>query len=313
MSDPQHFNAEAVDSVMSWGRLVDALFDGHKWPRATIQDIHAEDGDNRNLTRLAWISGKGIGLKSMTIFPGNNDLDPPRPSIQGVFVLFDPDYGHVRQTIDGAAITRWKTAGDSVLGAKLLARPDSKALTVVGAGTMADTLIDAYRTIFPDLETIRIWNRTRPRAKALAARWAAKGVSITIEDDLQSAVGAADIVTSATMTTKPILEGAWFNPGTHIDVIGAFTPTMRECDDETLKRARIFADARESALHDIGELLIPLKAGVISETDVLADFYDMAAGADRRKSDNDITFFKNGGGAHLDLMTAICIAEAAGG
>jgi len=128
--------------------------------------------------------------------------------------------------------------------------------------------------------------------------------------DLETAVRAADIITSATMSTEPLLHGDWLHPGQHVDVIGAYRPDMREADDAVLRRASIHVDSRDTTIGHIGEIQIPLAAGTIAKDDIRADFYDIDAGAMTRQSRDEITFFKNGGGAHLDLMTSRYILSA---
>ncbi len=301
MSMLPFIQTEDVEHKLSWKAVSDAMIDGHKRARADIDDILFKQGDNALLNRAAWISGAGIGIKTATIFPDNL---PDLPSIHAVFTLFDDKTGVPTALIDGIMVTKWKTAGDSILGARLLARPDSKTVTIVGAGAVASSLIDAYREVFPSVERIILWNRTFEKAQALASE---KGVDAL--ESLEEALGLADIVSSATMSTSPVIRGDWITPGTHVDLIGAYRPDMREADDNLLKKATLFVDARETTIHDIGELIIPIKTGVISEEDIKADLYDLCNGAAGRTSENEITLFKNGGGAHLDLMTALYIQE----
>jgi len=127
--------------------------------------------------------------------------------------------------------------------------------------------------------------------------------------DLSEALSHADIISSSTMSTASFIKGEWIKEGTHVDLIGAYRPDMREADDALLMKSRIFVDARETAIHDIGELAIPIKQGIINEDAVIADFYQLCNGDSGRKTDKEITLFKNGGGAHLDLMTALYIME----
>ena len=133
---------------------------------------------------------------------------------------------------------------------------------------------------------------------------AAADARVTATTDLAAAVSAADIICTATMSLTPLIKGEWLRPGQHLDLIGAYRPDMREVDDEALRRASIFVDSRATTIHHIGELKDPIARGVITEADVKADFYDMAQGLYRRSSDDEITIAKNGGGAHLDLMTS---------
>lgn len=295
---------EDVENNLSWSRLSAALYEGHKVSRADIDDILFKHGDNALLSRAAWIKDKAIGVKTATIFPNNAKLPSPIPSVHSVFTLFDDQTGIPLAIIDGKLVTKWKTAGDSAFGAKLLARPDSKVLTVVGAGAVASSIIDAYRELFPNLEKIQIWNRTFEKAQKLAEQKNALAIR-----DLSEALSNADIVSSSTMSTSSFIMGDWIKQGTHVDLIGAYRPDMREADNSLLLKSRLFVDARETAIHDIGELAIPIKQGVITEDAVVADFYQLCNGKKGRQTDQEITLFKNGGGAHLDLMTALYIMQ----
>lgn len=289
-----------------WVAIADAMEAGHKGAPPELGDQFLHRGGDTLLSRAAWIDGMGVGVKSVTVMPGN--AAKGRPSVQGAMLVFDDATGAPRALIDSALITRWKTAGDSVLGARLLARSDSRTLLIVGAGAVADSLIEAYRAVFPQLERITLWNRTTARAQELAS--AHKGVEVAT--DLAAAVADADIVATCTMAKSPVVMGEWLRPGTHLDLIGAFTADMREVDDAALTRSSIFVDSRETTLDHIGELMIPLRAGVIGRDAVKGDFFDLVAGRTGRNGPRDITVFKNGGGAHLDLMTAGVILKAAG-
>lgn len=305
---PRLIGAEEIDAVLSWPGLLDAMAAGHRLPRARIADLYFPMGDNSLLNRAAWISGLGSGLKTVSVFADNTRCDPVLPTVQGVFVLYEEGTGSVRAVIDGATLTRWKTVADSLLGARRLAPSMPRTLLLIGAGTIAQTLAYAYPLVFPSLEKILVWNRSRMGAEKLARQ-----VGAHVVDSLEVAVGKADIVACATISTAPVLQGCWLKAGTHVDLIGAFTPTMREADDEVLRRARLFVDARETTIGEIGELMIPIRDGVITESDVLGDHYDLEAGAAGRTSAEQITVFKNGGGAHLDLMAAHHLMELLGG
>ncbi len=303
-------DAEDVHRVMDWSRQVAALRAGHQGDRPAVDDLLMREGARGLLVRAAWAPGVGIGLKAVTIFPENPDRTPPRPAVQGQFLLFDGETGAVVAAIDGAAITAWKTAGDSALGCDLLARRDANTLTMIGAGAMAEPLIRAHLSVRPSVGRLIIWNRTRARAEALAERLGDTGCAVEIDEDRAAAISEGDIVSSATMAREPVIDGNALKPGAHVDLVGAFTPDMREADDQVFKRGRLFVDARETTIHEIGELIIPLKAGVIAESDVQGDLFDLVPGKAGRRSDDEITVYKNGGGAHLDLMTARAIHAA---
>ncbi|SME97845.1 ornithine cyclodeaminase [Tistlia consotensis] len=299
---------EDAAGKLSWGAVADALEAGHRLPKARLRDVLVEGGRTTMLNRTAWIEGLGFAVKAVTVVPENAARG--LPTVQGAVLVFGDLEGELEAVIDGVLVTDWKTASDSVLGARLLARPDSRRLLVVGAGTVAGNLVRAYSEVFPGLEEIALWNRTAARAQALAGELAAEGLSVTLAEDLAEAAGQADIVACATMARSPVLQGDWIRPGTHVDLVGAYKADMREADDALLAKARLFVDSRDTTIGHIGELMIPLASGVIVESDVLADLYELAAGRAGRRDPAEITLFKNGGGAHLDLMTAKAILRA---
>ncbi len=289
-----YITAEDVAGRLDWLRMTDAITEGHRGARAAIGDTFLRRGPDTLLSRSAWIDGLGVAVKSVTVCPGNPGKGVA--SVNGAMLLFEDETGLVEAVIDSGLITAWKTAADSLLGSRLLARRDSRRLLIVGAGTVAGHLIDAYRAGFPGIE-ITVWNRTPARALALAER---KGVAVA--GDLAEAVAGADIVATVTMSSEPVLKGEWLRPGQHLDLIGAYRADMREVDDAALGRSRIFVDSFETTLDHIGELKDPLARGVIARDDVLGDLHDLVPGRVGRQSDEEITLFKNGGGAHLDLM-----------
>ena len=288
---------------LDWLALTDALAAGHGGPKADVADVFLYEGDNTLLNRSAWIAGLGLAIKCATIFPGNKAEG--KPAIAGAVNLFSGKDGALEAILDFALVTKWKTAGDSLLAARRLARPDSRKILIVGAGTVGHSLREAYGAAFPQAQ-FTVWNRSAAGAEALQAAFP----DLAIAQDLEAAVKEADIVTSATMTTEPLIKGAWFQPGQHIDLIGAYRPDMREVDDVALQRARVFVDSKETTVGHIGELKIPIAAGTFDAGSIVADYYDLAAFA-RHRTD-EITLFKNGGGAHLDLMTSRYILDAWG-
>lgn len=291
-----------AEDLLDWIELTRALEAGHRLPRAEIGDTFLYRDPDTLLSRAAWIDGLGIAVKSATVFPGNPAKGLAR--IGGGVSLYSDGDGALQALIDFHLVTKWKTAGDSLLAARYLARPDSRVALIVGAGTVGRSMVAAYRALWPGIEVL-IWNRTPATAAALAVELGAEAV-----ENLPDAVARADVILTATMSTDPVLRGDWLRPGQHLDLIGAYRPDMREVDDTALQRARLFVDSRATTLGHIGELKIPIEAGVLSAADVVADFYDIADGSFARTSEDEITICKNGGGAHLDLMTATYILNA---
>ena len=293
-------NFEQGDALLDWLGFTRALEQGHKLPKAEIDDTFLYRDPDTLLNRSAWIDGMGIAVKCATIFPRNPDKGTPM--INGAVSLYDDASGTLAAMLDFHLVTKWKTAGDSLLGALKLANPDSAEVLIVGAGTVGGSLIDAFSAGFPKAQ-IRVWNRTISKAEELVA----SRPGTVVAPDLESAVRAADIIVTATMSSTPVIMGDWLRPGQHLNMIGAYRPDMREADDAALLKSRVYTDSFDTTLDHIGEFKIPLAEGVITRDHVLADFYqiDRFEAFDPAK----ITLFKNGGGAHLDLMTSHHILE----
>ena len=288
------------EARLDWIGLTEALAAGHALPKAEIADTFLYRDPDTLLSRSAWIDGMGLAVKSATVFPGKPDAG--KPMVNGSVSLFSDMDGTLEALVDFHLVTKWKTAGDSLLGALRLADPDSRNILIVGAGTVGRSLCEAFGAGFPNAQQT-LWNRTKSKAEALAATL--NGVSVA--DDLETAVRAADIIVSATMATQPLIRGEWLRPGQHLNLIGAYRPDMRETDDTALQQARIFVDSYDTTVDHIGEIKIPIAEGAITRDDLVADFYALDSFA--RTGADDITLFKNGGGAHMDLMTSRYILD----
>lgn len=291
---------EAGEAVLDWHGLCDALEAGHTLAKAEIADTFLYRGNDTLLSRSAWIDGMGIAVKSATIFPGNAAAS--KPTINGGTNLYSDTDGVLQAVVDFHLVTKWKTAGDSLLGALKLAPPSVSNILIVGAGTVAGSLVEAFSAGFPDA-SFTVWNRSPEGARKLAAQFD----RVDPVEDLPKAVEAADIILTATMSKDPVIKGDWLRGGQLLNMIGAYRPDMREADDTAMRRGRIFVDSIDTTIGHIGEIEIPLQSGVITGADIVADFYDIGrfspCGADQ------VNIFKNGGGAHLDLMTGRYIYE----
>ena len=283
------------EALMDWVALTDAFVAGHSLPKASVGDTFLYRDKDTVLSRAAWIDGMGTAVKTATVFPGNPDKG--KPMINGGVCLYSDTDGTLEALIDFHLITKWKTAGDSLLGALRLAPEGASNILIVGAGTVGGSLIEAFGAGFPDAQ-ITIWNRTASSAEELSAAYPGTRVAA----DLEQAVGAADIILTATMSSEPVIKGDWLQPGQHLNMIGAYRPDMREADDTALQRSKIYVDSYDTTIGHIGEIEIPLQSGAIQRSDILADFYSIADF--QRGGGDDISIFKNGGGAHLDLMTS---------
>jgi ornithine cyclodeaminase len=252
-----------------------------------------------------------LGVKIVSVYPGNAARG--MPSVSGTYLLMDGRTGEPLAAIDGQALTLWRTAAASALAASYLARPEAARLAMVGAGALAPYLIEAHAGVRPIAE-VSIWNRSRERAEKLAARLAGKPYRVEVSNDLARTVRSADIVCCATLSSEPLVCGAWLKAGAHLDLVGAFTPQMRESDDDAVERACLYVDTRDGALKEAGDIVQPLAAGIISRADIVGDLSDLCRGeAPGRRADEEITLFKSVGTALEDLAAAVHAIRRLGG
>ncbi|MGN6310026.1 MAG: ornithine cyclodeaminase family protein [Xanthobacteraceae bacterium] len=302
-----------VANALSFPVLIAAMEAAHRRTKIEVLDGFMGNEAAQYVIRSAVDPGRYMLSKMFTSFPSNLAAGA-LPAVQAVCVLFDGTDGRPLAVIDGTSITHWRTAADSALGARLLANPEPETMLVVGAGKMSWWLAQAHRVARPSLARVMIWNRNQARATELADRLARDGIRAEIVTDLDAATREADLISACTRSHTPLIKGENLKPGVHLDLVGGYTPQTREADDEAVRRARVFVDRRETAFHGVGDILQPIADGVMTEADVLGDLYDLAGGAVAgRRTASDITFFKNAGGGHLDLMTCETVFEQIGG
>lgn len=316
------FDGAAVDGALGYPGLMDIL--QAAFTRGAIAPPRHHHGialDGRPEATLllmpAWqadavgsmFAGRFMGVKTVTVFPDNAVRG--KPAVFGTYVLLSAETGETLAVMDATRLTAWRTAAASALAGRFLSRPDSKRLLMVGAGALAPFLVRAHASVRP-IREISLWNRSRSGAQALAATLAPLGLTVTIADDLAAAAAAADIISTATLSSEPLIKGAWLRPGTHVDCVGAYRPAMRETDDDVVRRARIFVDTRAGAFAEAGDILQPLNAGVIGKDAVLGDLFDLCRGTfEGRGSESEITMFKSVGAAIEDLAAAVAVYEHA--
>ncbi|KAB2848278.1 MAG: ornithine cyclodeaminase family protein [Hyphomicrobiaceae bacterium] len=316
------FDAEALSRTLSYPALVDVLEAMFKTGCESPERHHhtlTRDGATLGLHLLmpAWKLAKAgsgersyLGLKAVNVFPGNGARG--LGSVLGAYLLFDGETGQPLAVLDGTTLTYWRTAGASAVASRLLARPDASVMTMVGAGNLAPYIVRAHASVRP-IGKVMIWNRTRARAEDAAQRIGEhfKG-RIEVATDLDAAVSVSDIVSAATNSREPLIRGRTLKRGAHVDLIGAFTPEMRETDEEAVKRARVFVDVMASAMKEAGDILQPLAAGAIGKDHVKGDLADLLHGrVQGRQSPDEITLFKSCGAALEDLAAAIHVYSSA--
>src|SRR5262245_30237931 len=237
-----HFVDEAeVTRVLTFPILSAALEAAHRRPKIDVLDGYLGNEKQQYVIRSAADRGRYFATKMFTSTPANL-ADGKLPAVQAICVLFDGSNGRPLAVMGGTEITHWRTAADSALGAKFLAPPNPAVLLVVGAGDMAHFLIQAHRTVRPSIGRVLIWNRTVDRAVALAKKLQQEGIDAEPTPNLDAATSSADIITTCTRSHEPLIKGTNLRPGTHLDLVGGYTPQTREADDEAAQKARVFVD-----------------------------------------------------------------------
>jgi ornithine cyclodeaminase len=300
-------DAQTVHRLLDWPGAIEAMRLGHlqakpKIARLALDQPHEGGHPDMLLAVPAWQAGEALGIKVVTSFPRNVERFG-LPTVDALYLVFDPQTGKPQAVIDGEALIFRKTASDTALGASFLAPPQAERMLMVGSGALAPYVVEAMLTVRPSLKRIAIWNRTPERARALAASLQAAGCPAEACSDLDAELPKADIVIAATMAEQPLVKGDLVAPGAHIGLIGSFTPQMREGDDALLRRAAIFVDDY-ACLERSGEFIEPLRTGVISRDDVRGDLFVLCRGEITVQHGERPTLFKNGGAGHLDLFLA---------
>ena len=306
------FNTTETRAALPFDRLIEALkrmfVEGCEVPLRHTHTLTVDDGSQGTVLIMpAWRADSYLGIKTINIFPGNAARG--LPGLFATYVLYDARTGEPLAQIDGNEITARRTVAASALAASMLARRNSKRLLVVGAGRVAARIPEAFRQVLP-IEVVQVWARQPAQAEAMVNELRAGGFAASVAADLAEATARADVVSCATLATVPVIEGAWLSPGSHLDLIGSFTPLMREADDACFAGTRLFVDTSE-ALQKSGDLLGPMSRGVFSAQDVCGNLAELCAGAvPGRSADDQRTVFKSVGTALEDLAAAALVFEA---
>lgn len=299
------FDAQAVESALPYPDLVDALRTGLQLPiEVPARSVLSPNQDaSCVLVMPAWAPQQLLGVKLVSVWPENNARG--LPAVSGVYVLISCADGRPLAVMDGTELTLRRTAAAAALAARTLARRNSSTLAVLGTGALSAPLALAHASVMP-LEQILIWGRDRQRALGVVKRLQAHGLNAHASTDLQGALAEADLVAAATTASQPFIPAKWVQPGTHLGLVGAFTPQMAEAEPALMARAQLFADQRAAVLEKGGEVWQALQMGLIEPSYIEAELADLAAQPQRawRSGDDAITVFKSVGFASLDLIAA---------
>lgn len=306
----QVISAGTVAEALAWPALINRIgqtfIDGIEAPPRHHHSMHRHDGEATMLLMPAWQSDGYIGVKIVNVFPQN--ADKGLPAISGLYLLSDGNTGQPLACIDGSELTRRRTAAASALAARELARKDASTLVIVGTGKLAPMLIEAHASVRP-IRKVAIWGRNAQKARAVADAYQDR-FEVEVITGLEDSVREADIVSCATLSTEALVKGDWLKSGTHLDLVGAFKPTMRECDGLAVTRAEVFVDTYAGAKGEAGDLLQARDEGYFVYDNIRADLADLLR-KERpgRGSDDDITLFKSVGASLEDLAAAIEVWE----
>jgi ornithine cyclodeaminase len=302
-----NLDSRAVASALPYRPLIDALkiafASDVEAPVRSHHIIPVPAGTDGNLLLMpAWQSGGSVGVKLVTVFPDNAQKGVP--AVCGTYILMSADTGVPLATLDGSELTLRRPAAAFALASSYLSRDDARSFLMVGTGNLAPHLVMAHTAVRP-IEHVTIWGRRPEAADDLASSLSGGNFEVSVTDNLKAAAGEADIISCATLTTDPLIKGEWLHDGQHLDLVGAFTPEMRETNTEALRRAAIYVDTRAGAFSEAGEIVQAMAKGAISEDDVRAELRDLCSGgAEGRQSPDQLTLFKSVGTALEDLAAA---------
>ena len=310
MSGPCHIAAAETAACLDYPTLIDRLDAAFRaGATAPLRHRHDLPGGGVMLIKPAWRDDGPVVVKIANVFFDNARRG--LPAVHGGVMLYDGGTGALLATVDGTILTNRRTAAASALASRHLSRPDSATLLVVGTGQLAPELARGHGHVRP-IRRVLVWGRNPQKAARVADALRRPGLETAAVSDLQSAVADADIVSTATLATAPLIRGDWLRAGQHLDLVGGFRPHMREADDSAISAGRLFVDTRDGAMTEAGDLVQPLDSGILAPADILGELAELCAGTvSGRRSADDITLFKSVGTALEDLAAAELVWERA--
>ncbi len=305
----QYIGADAVAAALPWPALIEAIEStltdpGAFAPERTVHTVPVGDGrpDASLLLKPGWVIGDVIAVKVVTFLPDNGTFG--RPTVNGGVLLLDGSTGALIGACDGNELTARRTAAASAAAAKRLVRDDVRRLLVIGTGALAPMVAQAHGAV-RSFDRIEVWGRSAAKAERVVTELVSEGMTgVTVSSDLDRSVREAEVISAVTAATEPLIAGALLAPGTHVDLIGGFTPTMREADDAVITRSAVWVDSRSDGIL-AGDLAQPLSDGLLSPDDIVGDLVELIDGScPGRNSPDQITVFKSAGIALEDVAAA---------
>jgi ornithine cyclodeaminase/alanine dehydrogenase-like protein (mu-crystallin family) len=305
-SELRVIDAEELRARLPMAAAVDALENAFRTQDPTGGPLRTHiETPHGSLLLMPAFGQAGVGVKLVSLTPAN----PERglPFLHASYVLFDAETQAPEAVLDGSALTALRTAAVSGLATRFLSRQDAQRLVVFGAGVQARSHLEAMCAVRPVTDLVVV-SRSRGAAEALVDEGLGHGLTARLGEP--DAVREADLVCTCTTAEEPLFDGSWLPAGVHVNAVGSFRPETRELDTEAVRRARVVVETREVALAEAGELLIPIREGVIEAGHILTDLGETVRGAEVRRSPDDLTLFKGVGMAFEDLVVARAVMDA---
>ncbi len=309
MLQPLQISAQFIEEHTNFLELTQALKKAFASNGVLVPQRHHHEfpnpktkKDSTLLLMPAWNPGKEAGVKVVTVSPDNGQFE--LPSIQGSYLYLDAVTGTLKAIMEAKSLTAKRTAAASALASSFLSKKNSNTMLMIGTGALSINLIKAHAAVRP-LHHIYVWGRNKKKADDICKTLKNENFKVATVSNIEEKIGVVDIVSCATLTEIPLVFGKYLTPGQHIDLVGAYKPNMREADDETIRKAAIFLDSLETGLKESGDIAIPLKEGILKESDIKADLFGLCREVHQGRShEHEITLFKSVGHALEDLTAA---------
>ena len=298
-----------IENNTDFNTLIEALSLGFSKKDILVPLRHHHDFPNPEtnsqstlLLMPAWAPSKNAGVKIVTVSPENSQFN--MPSIQGTYIYFDATKGYIKAILEAKSLTAKRTAAASALASQFLSREDSNSLLMIGTGALSINLIKAHASVRP-IKTVYLWGRNFEKAKHISEELKNEKFKVIPIASIEEKISEVDIISCATLSKTPLVLGNYLKTGQHIDLVGSYTKTMREADDDTISKTSIFLDSYEGGMKETGDIVIPLENGIISKENIKADLFELCASQkEGRTSHDEITLFKSVGHALEDLVAA---------
>lgn len=309
MDKISQINSDFIEQLTDFKSLITDLKKGFSLNKTLVPMRHHHDfpnpkvnSDSTLLIMPAWNPSENAGVKIVTVSPKNSTFN--LPSIQGTYIYFDATKGTIKAILEAKALTVKRTAAASALASSFLSRKDSSSLLMIGTGALSVNLIKAHASVRP-IKDVFVWGRNFEKAQNICNQLKSETFNCSAIKTIEEKITEVDIISCATLSKTPLVLGKNLKQGQHIDLVGAYKKDMREADDDTISKSSVFVDTFQGGLKESGDIVIPLRNGILKESDVKADLFSLCANEhDGRTSEHEITLFKSVGHALEDLVAA---------